>query len=118
MRKKKVIKRHPVKPDRKFSSVVVNQLAKKVMIGGEYSKAIRIVYKAADKVIEKNNSLPFLTIFEEAVKNVKPSLETKSRRMGGSKQRIPIKVEERRALTLALRWMVNGAREKKSAKPM
>jgi small subunit ribosomal protein S7 len=117
MRKKKVIKRHPVKPDKKFASNIVSQLVNKIMKGGEKRKATKIVYQAA-QIIEENTSSPFLTILSGALENVKPSLETRSRRMGGSKQRIPVKVEEKRAVTLALRWMVKGAQEKKSSKSM
>jgi small subunit ribosomal protein S7 len=102
MRKKKVIKRHPVSPDKKFASVIVGQLVNKIMKGGEKRKAVKIVYQAA-QIIETDTSLPFLTILEGALENVKPSLETKSRKRGGSNQRVPIKVDERRALTLALR---------------
>ena len=102
MRKKKIIKRRPIKPDKKFSSTVVNQLINYVMRKGEKRLAARIVYQAADEV-EKNTSAPFLTILEGAIANVKPSLETRSRKRGGSTQRVPMKVEERRALTLALR---------------
>jgi small subunit ribosomal protein S7 len=102
MRKKKVIKRHQISPDRRFFSTIVSQLINKVMKNGEKRKAVNIVYKAAD-LVEKATSAPFLSIFEEALKNVKPELETKSRKFGGSNQRIPVKVGEKRSLTLALR---------------
>jgi small subunit ribosomal protein S7 len=117
MRKKKIIKRNLVKPDENFSSVIVSQLINYVMRRGEKRKAKNIVYWAASE-IEKSTSMPFLTVLEGAITNVRPSLETKSRKRGASNQRIPVKVEEKRALILALRWIVNGAKDKKSSKDM
>ena len=117
MRKKKKIKRHLIKPDEKFSSVIVSQLVNYVMRKGEKRTAKNIVYQAASEV-EKNVSTPFLAVLEGAITNVRPSLETKSRKRGASTQREPVKVEEKRALTLALRWLVNGAKGKKSSKAM
>jgi len=102
MRKKKKIKRHLIKPDEKFSSVIVSQLVNYVMRKGEKRTAKNIVYQAASEV-EKNVSTPFLAVLEGAITNVRPSLETKSRKRGASTQREPVKVEEKRALTLALR---------------
>jgi small subunit ribosomal protein S7 len=102
MRKKKKIKKHLIKPDEKFSSVIVSQLINYVMRKGEKRTAKNIVYQAASGV-EKIASMPFLTVLEEAITNVKPSLETRRRNWGASTQRVPVKVEEKRALTLALR---------------
>lgn len=109
MRKKRIIKH------RKLD--IMSQLTNYLMRKGKKTLAINIVHRTATEV-EKSTSTPFLTILEGAIANVKPSLETKSRRRGASKQRIPVKVEERRALTLALRWIINGAKEKKASKAM
>lgn len=109
MRKKRIIKH------RKLD--IMSQLTNYLMRKGKKSLAINIVRRTANEV-EKSTSTPFLTILEGAITNVKPSLETKSRRRGASKQRIPVKVEERRALTLALRWIINSAKEKKASKFM
>jgi small subunit ribosomal protein S7 len=117
MRKKKKIKKHLIKPDEKFSSVIVSRLINYVMRKGEKRTAKNIVYQAASEV-EKIVSMPFLTVLEGAIVNVKPSLETKSRKRGASTQREPVKVQEKRALILALRWIVNGAKEKKSSRAM
>lgn len=102
MRKKRKIESHLVQPDKKFASVTVARLINKVMKNGEKRKAVKIVYQAA-QIVEKNTSSPFLTILEGALENIKPSLETKSRKFGASNRRFPVKVEEKRALTLALR---------------
>ncbi len=102
MRKKKVIKRHPVKPDKKFTSSVVSQLINKVMRCGEKRKATRIVYQSAE-IIEKNTSSPFLTILEGALTNVKPAIEMRSRKIGGGKYRVPKEIDEIRSMKIALR---------------
>jgi len=117
MRKKKVIKSHIIKPDPKFSSVIVGSLTNKIMKDGKKRKAREIVYKAAE-IVEKKNSLPFLTVLEGALTNIKPALEMKSRRVGASKQRVPKEINEKRSLKIALRWMVEGVEEKKTPRPM
>ena len=117
MRKKKVIKARLIKPDPKFSSVVVSSLTNKIMKDGNKRKAREIVYKAAE-IVEKKNSLPFLTVLEGALTNIKPALEMKSRRVGSSKQRVPKEIDDKRSLKIALRWMVEGAEEKKTPNPM
>src|SRR6185369_14645850 len=113
MRKKKVIKAHAIKPDPKFTSVVVSSLTNKVMKDGKKRKAMSIVYHAAQE-IEKKISLPFLTVLEGALVNIKPAIEMKSRRVGASKQRVPKEIGEVRSMKIALRWLVEGAREKKN----
>ena len=117
MRKKKVIKAHVIKPDPKFASVIVSRLTNKVMKDGEKRKARTIVYKAA-AIVEKKTSLLFLSVLEGALANVKPAIEMKSRRMGASKQRVPKEINEARSMKIALRWIVEGAEEKKSTNPM
>ena len=102
MRKKKVIKGHPVKPDKRFSSPVVSQLINKVMRCGEKRKATRIVYQAA-QLVEKDISLPFLTILEGALTNIKPGIEMKRRKHGAGSYRIPKEIDEIRSMKIALR---------------
>jgi len=115
MRKKKIIKIR-IKSAREEERIIV-QLTNQIMRNGEKRKASKIIHQAA-QIIEKNTSSPFLTILNGALENVKPSLETRSRRIGGSNQRIPVKVEEKRAATLGLRSMVEGARGKENSKSM
>lgn len=117
MRKKRIIEDHPVQPDLKFDSALVTELRNKVMRKGKAGTAIRIVYQAAEEV-ENLINLPFVTVLEGAVVNVKPSLETRSRKWGATNQRIPVKVEEKRGTTLALRWIVESAKAMKSSNPM
>jgi len=112
MRKKKVIKPHAIKPDPKFASVIVSRLTNKIMKDGKKRKAREIVYKAA-AIVEKKTSLPFLTVFEKALANIKPAIEMKSRRIGASKQRIPKEIDDHRSSKVALRWLVEGAKGRK-----
>src|SRR5438067_2189699 len=96
MRKKKVIKPHAVKPDPKFASVIVSRLTNKIMKNGNKRKAREIVYQAA-AMVERKTSLPFLTVFEGALTNIKPAIEMKSRRVGSSKQRTPKEIDDNRS---------------------
>ncbi|WNE41039.1 MAG: 30S ribosomal protein S7 [Mycoplasmataceae bacterium] len=113
MRKKRIIKNRLAKPDKEYNSILVGQLINKVMKNGEKRKATNIVYQSA-KTIEKKNSLPFLTILEGAVENIRPVIEMKSRRFGASKQRVPQQIDEIRSIKIGLRWIVSAAREKKN----
>ena len=102
MRKKKVIKTHSLKPDRKYDSVVVARLINKVMKDGEKRKATKIVYQAA-QIIEKNTSTSFLAILEKAIENSNPGIEMKRKKMGGANYRVPQPISEERALKTVLR---------------
>src|SRR5438874_10845850 len=113
MLKKKVIKAHVIKPDPKFASVIVSLLTNKVMKDGKKRKARTIVYKAA-VIVEKKTSLQFLTVLEGALANVKPAIEMKSRRIGASKKRIPKEIDDNRSMKTALRWLIEGAKGKKT----
>ena len=117
MYKKDSPKKHQVQPDRKFSSLIIAQLINKVMRDGEKRKAMKIVYKAI-QIAEKEIALEPLIILEKVLENIKPNMELKSWKKGGASYRIPTKVGEQRSLSLALRWMVESARKKKSTKPI
>ncbi|HHY43986.1 MAG TPA: 30S ribosomal protein S7 [Coprothermobacter sp.] len=94
-----------------YGSVLVAKLINKVMIGGKKSKAEKIVYEALRIASEQLNEDP-IDILSKAIENTKPLVETRSRRIGGAVYQIPVEVPERRALALALRWIVNGARDR------
>jgi len=87
------------------------------MRDGEKRRAMRIVYRAI-QIAEKEISSEPLAILEQCLTNIRPDLELKSWKMGGANYRVPIKVGEQRALSLALRWLVESARNKKSTKPI
>lgn len=100
----------PVKPDRLYNSVAVAKLINRVMLDGKKQLAERLVYggmqKAADKLKVQNP----LEVFEQAMKNVQPHLETRSRRVGGANYQIPFEVKGQRQQHLTTMWFVEAAR--------
>ena len=115
MRGKKAPKR-TILNDPKFSSPVVAKLINYVMEGGKKQTAQNIVYGAFD-IVEEKMKKPAMEIFDEAVKNVSPLLEVKSKRVGGANYQVPLQVRAERRLQLAFRWVLNAARGRKG-KPM
>ena len=99
-------------PDSVHSSVLVTQVINKIMLDGKKSIAEQIVYGALDTVGTKTGRPP-VEVLEQAVKTVTPVLEVKSRRVGGANYQVPIEVPQRRARTLAVRWLVTYARERR-----
>jgi small subunit ribosomal protein S7 len=104
--------RRELMPDPIYNSVLVTQLANKVLLRGKRSTAERIVYGALDIVEQKSGNEP-LGVLKRAVENVKPQLEVKSRRVGGATYQVPVEVRARRANTLAIRWLVGYARQRR-----
>ena len=108
MRKRRAVKRD-VLPDPIYNSKVVTKLINTIMLDGKKGIAQTILYEAFDIVKEKTGEEP-LTIFEKALENIKPSLEVKSRRVGGSNYQVPVEVTPARSQALGLRWLVRYAR--------
>ena len=108
MRKRRAVKRD-VLPDPIYKSKVVTKLINRIMIDGKKGVAEKILYEAFDMIKEKTGEDP-VTVFEKALENIKPQLEVKSRRVGGSNYQVPVEVSETRSQTLGLRWLVNYAR--------
>jgi small subunit ribosomal protein S7 len=106
------IKPRQIPKDPVYGSVLVTQLINKVMLDGKKSTAERIVYRAMELVEERSGRNP-LEVLEQAIKTVTPVLEVRSRRVGGANYQIPIEVPGRRARTLALRWTVAFARQRR-----
>ena len=104
--------RRELEPDPVYRSVLVTQLINKVLLSGKKTTAERIVYGAFDIVAEKTGGDP-VAAFKRAVDNVRPQLEVKSRRVGGATYQVPVEVRPRRATTLAVRWLVGYARERR-----
>jgi small subunit ribosomal protein S7 len=94
------------------SSVLVSQLIHRVMRGGKKSLAEKIVYDALSVVGERTGRPP-VEVLEQAVKTVTPVLEVRSRRVGGANYQVPVEVPQRRARTLAIRWIVTFARDRR-----
>jgi small subunit ribosomal protein S7 len=99
-------------PDPVYGSTLVTQVINKVMLDGKRSTAERIVYGALAIVAEKSGREP-VEVLEQAINTVTPVLETKSRRVGGANYQVPVEVPTRRARTLAIRWLVTFARQRR-----
>jgi small subunit ribosomal protein S7 len=98
--------------DAVYSSQLVTQVINKVMLDGKKSIAEQIVYEALETVGTKTGRPP-VEVLEQAVKTVTPVLEVRSRRVGGANYQVPVEVPQRRARTLAVRWLVTYARERR-----
>ena len=102
----------PVEADSVYGSPLVTQVINKVMLDGKKSIAEQIVYSALDTVSTKTGRPP-VEVLEQAVKTVTPVLEVRGRRVGGANYQVPVEVPQRRARTLAVRWIVTYARERR-----
>jgi small subunit ribosomal protein S7 len=115
MRGKKATRRK-IGADPKFHSPMVAKLINYVMIGGKKQTAQTVVYRAME-IAEEKMKKPALEIFDEALKNVSPLLEVKSKRVGGANYQVPLQVRAERRVQLAFRWILNATRSRKG-KPM
>ena len=104
--------RRPLPPDPIYQSQLVTQLINKVLLRGKRATSERIVYSALETARRKTGNDPVTTL-KRAVENVKPVLETKSRRVGGATYPVPIEVRQGRATTQALRWIVQYSRARR-----
>jgi small subunit ribosomal protein S7 len=107
-----IIARRPLDPDPVYGNPLVTQLVNKVLKDGKKSTAERVVYDALERIRDRTGRDP-VSVMEEAVRNVTPVLEVKSRRVGGATYQVPIEVPPRRARTLAIRWLVRYSRERR-----
>jgi len=99
-------------PDPIYRSVLVTQLANKVLLDGKRSTAEKIIYDALTIIEEKTGAEPISTL-KRAIENIKPQLEVRSRRVGGATYQVPVEVRPRRANTLAIRWVVGYSRQRR-----
>lgn len=104
MRTKKA-KLRSVEPDKKYQSILVSKLINRAMRDGKKSVAQKQVYKALDTVADKLNKKP-VEVLEEALKNITPQMEVRSRRVGGASYQVPVPVRTRRGTSLSIRWLV------------
>jgi small subunit ribosomal protein S7 len=107
-RRKKVVRRPDV-PDARYKSRNVSRFINKLMLDGKRSLAERILYDAFE-TIESKQKRPSIEVFEQALRNAKPSLEVKPRRVGGSTYQVPVDVRNERGMALAMRWLIRSAR--------
>ena len=106
-----------IRPDAKYGSKLAAKFINCMMWQGKKTVAERIFYKALDQIAEKIKDVPPLEVFETAMANVKPSIQIRSKRVGGSNYQVPMPVSSKRAQSLAIRWILEGARAKRG-KPM
>ena len=111
MRRRRITKRE-LTPDVKYNSELVARLINTLMRNGKKSVAQKIVYGAFDVIKAKKKDMEPLEVFLQAVENIKPKLEVKSRRVGGATYQVPMDVRPDRKQTLALRWLISYARSR------
>ena len=111
-RKKTQPKKIPVL-DSKFKSPIIPKLINSIMYDGKKAVAQKIIYEAIEKIKSKTKDEP-INIFHEAINNIKPTVEVKSRRVGGATYQVPTEVKSKRAQTLAIRWLVEASRKRKN----
>ena len=105
------VPKREVLPDPMYNSVLVTKLVNSVMLDGKKGVAQKVVYSAFDMIKDKTGNEP-LDVFNQAMENIMPSLETKSRRVGGATYQVPLEVRPERRQTLGLRWLTNYARSR------
>ena len=110
-RKRKAPKKIPV-VDPKFRSPIIPKLINSIMYDGKKTVAEKIVYDAIDKIKSKSKEEP-LNVFNEAINNIKPTVEVRSRRVGGATYQVPVEVKSKRSQALALRWLIEASRKRK-----
>ncbi len=111
MSRRTVIQKRPIPSDPVYNSRLVTMMARRIMRSGKKSLATRIVYDAF-KTIEQRTSSDPIEVFEQAVKNATPLVEVKARRVGGATYQVPVEVRSDRGTALALRWLIQFARQR------
>jgi small subunit ribosomal protein S7 len=117
MPRRREIAKRELPPDALYGSPLVTKFINTIMLEGRRSTAQRILYQSFDIIKERSGDDP-LKVFKKAVDNVKPALEVKSRRVGGSNYQVPIEVNPNRRLSLSIRWLVSYARSRGDGKTM
>lgn len=110
MRKNKA-ERRTIEPDPVYDEIIVNRLINKIMLDGRKGLAEKVVYTALERA-QENVGEEAVEVLKEAIANIKPALEVKSRRVGGSNYQVPVEVDDFRKTSLALRWMVESVRSR------
>ena len=117
MPRRREIPKRDIAADPIYQSPLVTKFINCIMYGGKRATAERIIYKSFDIIKEKTSDDP-VKVFKKAIDNVKPSLEVKSRRVGGSNYQVPVEVNPNRRLSLSIRWLVGYARSRGDGKTM
>ncbi|HTT97454.1 MAG TPA: 30S ribosomal protein S7 [Rhizomicrobium sp.] len=109
MARRRRAERREIVPDAKYSDLVLAKFMNSLMYAGKKAAAERIVYGAFDTIQSKTKQDP-LQLFHEALRNVSPALEVRSRRVGGATYQVPVEVRQDRSRALAIRWIINASR--------
>jgi len=117
MPRRREVPKREVPPDAIYSSTLVTKFVRMIMQGGKRSVAEGIVYGSLEIIKDRTGDDP-LKVFQKAIDNTKPSLEVKSRRVGGSNYQVPIEVSGNRRLSLSIRWLTSSARSRGDGKTM
>ena len=112
MSRKKTQPKKVVTPDPIFNSTIIPKLINSIMYDGKKVVAEKIVYEAIEKIKSKTKEEP-INVFNEAINNIKPTVEVRSRRVGGATYQVPFEVKTKRAQALAIRWLVDASRKRK-----
>ena len=112
MSRKKTQPKKVVVPDPIFKSTIIPKLINSIMYDGKKVVAEKIVYEAIEKIKLKTKEEP-INVFNEAINNIKPTVEVRSRRVGGATYQVPVEVKSNRAQALAIRWLVDASRKRK-----
>ena len=112
MSRKKTQPKKVVTPDPIFNSTIIPKLINSIMYDGKKVVAEKIVYEAIQKIKSKTKEEP-INVFNEAINNIKPTVEVRSRRVGGATYQVPVEVKTKRAQALAIRWLVDASRKRK-----
>ena len=112
MSRKKTQPKKVVTPDPIFNSSIIPKLINSIMFDGKKVVAEKIVYEAIEKIKLKTKEEP-INVFNEAINNIKPTVEVRSRRVGGATYQVPVEVKTKRAQALAIRWLVDASRKRK-----
>ena len=99
--------------DPRYKSTIIPKLINSIMYDGKKTAAEKIVYEAIDKIKSKSKEEP-ITVFNEAINNIRPTVEVKSRRVGGATYQVPVEVKIKRSQALALRWLIDASRKRKN----
>ena len=111
MSRKKTQPKKIVTPDPVFNSTIIPKLINSIMYDGKKIVAEKIVYEAIEKIKSKTKEEP-INVFNEAINNIKPTVEVRSRRVGGATYQVPVEVKSKRAQALAIRWLIDASRKR------
>ena len=113
-RKKSAPKKNP-EIDPRYRSSIIPKLINSIMYDGKKTIAEKIIYEAIERIKSKSKEEP-ITVFNEAINNIRPTVEVRSRRVGGATYQVPVEVKTKRSHALALRWLIDASRKRKDKK--